>query len=509
MPSKKNIVDETIEKEIALEEVIENENIQQSTEEQVAVKPKRKRRTKKEMEEAKKLSQKVETYDAIDTDDEFSDDIDLDDFESDIGDIDDLDTDSLVDSSLNSQNDDDTQANDDRTIFDRVVEIGMSQGTISSDEIMKAFGDDYDISTIEKLYELFDAKGINVTEFADESKDIDDDMDDKMSPDSDAFVSQDVDDSSTSMDQVKMYLREIGKTPLLTQKEEQELARRYKEGDREARKKLIESNLRLVVNIAKKFIRKGLPLQDLIQEGNVGLCKATEKFDYSLNLKFSTYATWWIKQAITRAIADQSRSIRIPVHVTETLQTITKKSREIFQEKGREATQEELAEAANITVARVNEVQKAKIEPVSLEMTVGEEDDSRIGDFIEDKNAISPEDYTAKIMLSEAIQEMLNTALTERERLVIKMKYGLQLTDDEIDRILEFYNNNPNEPNKEQCDRDSIIAIFGINTGKQCTLEEVGKVFHITRERIRQIEAKAIKKLDTAKYRTKLIDYLS
>ena len=491
-------------KKVDVEEI--QEPIEEVTETE---KPKRKRRTKKEMEDAKKAEKDLGLgYDSgldvknLDIDDLSSD---LDDILGDeTDDLDDLDVDDLEESG-DSQNDDDSASGDEKSIFDRVYEMGMNQGTISSDEIMKAFGDDYDIVLIEKLYEMFEEKGVIVTEFADESKDIDDDNDEKMPPDSEQFMSNEAeDDTTSSMDQVKMYLREIGKTPLLSQKEEQELAKRYKEGDMEARKKLIESNLRLVVNIAKKFIRKGLPLQDLIQEGNVGLCKATEKFDYSLNLKFSTYATWWIKQAITRAIADQSRSIRIPVHVTETLQTITKKSREIFQEKGREATPEELAAAANITVARVNEVQKAKIEPVSLEMTVGEEDDSRIGDFIEDKNAISPEDYTAKIMLSEAIQEMLNAALTERERLVIKMRYGIQLTDSEIEKITECYNGKDN-----YCTKEEIVNMFGVNTGKQCTLEEVGEIFHITRERIRQIESKAIKKLDTAKYRTKLVDYLS
>ncbi|MCR5458193.1 MAG: RNA polymerase sigma factor RpoD [Clostridiales bacterium] len=337
---------------------------------------------------------------------------------------------------------------------------------------MAAFGDDYDMDQVEKLYETLDGLGYEVTDFFDESLDDEENLE---SEGFDAELEKDIiniglENDNSNTDPVKMYLTEIGKTPLLTQEQEQELARRYSEGDMDAREELIKSNLRLVVSIARRYVGKGLPLLDLIQEGNLGLMKAIDKFDYTLNLKFSTYATWWIRQAITRAIADQSRTIRIPVHVTETLQSVSKVARQKFQENGCEPTPEEIAKELGISVQRVNEVMKAKQEPISLEMTVGEEDDSKIGDFIEDKESPAPDEVTAYSMLKEQLNEVLHT-LTPREEVVLKLR-------------------------------------FGLDDGRPRTLEEVGALFNITRERIRQIEAKALRKMRLPSRANKLKDFL-
>ena len=271
-------------------------------------------------------------------------------------------------------------------------------------------------------------------------------------------------------DPVRMYLREIGKIPLLTFDEELELAKRILEGDEEAKQKLAESNLRLVVSIAKKYVGRGMLFLDLIQEGNMGLIKAVEKFDYTKGFKFSTYATWWIRQAITRAIADQARTIRIPVHMVETINKLIRTSRHLLQQLGREPSPEEIAQEMEIPVEKVVEIQKIAQDPVSLETPIGEEDDSHLGDFIQDDDSPAPQDSAAYTMLREQLEEVMNT-LTPREAKVLKLRFGLE-------------------------------------DGKSRTLEEVGREFKVTRERIRQIEAKALRKLRHPSRSKKLRDYM-
>ena len=272
-------------------------------------------------------------------------------------------------------------------------------------------------------------------------------------------------------DPVRMYLREIGKIPLLTYEEELDLAKKVLEGDEEAKQKLAESNLRLVVSIAKKYVGRGMLFLDLIQEGNMGLIKAVEKFDYTKGFKFSTYATWWIRQAITRAIADQARTIRIPVHMVETINKLIRTSRHLLQQLGREPTQEEIAEEMEMPVEKVMEIQKIAQDPVSLETPIGEEDDSHLGDFIKDEDSPEPQDSAAYTLLKEQLEEVMST-LTPREAKVLKLRFGLE-------------------------------------DGKARTLEEVGKEFKVTRERIRQIEAKALRKLRHPSRSKKLKDYMS
>ena len=280
-----------------------------------------------------------------------------------------------------------------------------------------------------------------------------------------------VPDSVNIEDPVRMYLKEIGKVPLLTAEEEIELAKRMENGDEEAKKRLAEANLRLVVSIAKRYVGRGMLFLDLIQEGNLGLIKAVEKFDYRKGFKFSTYATWWIRQAITRAIADQARTIRIPVHMVETINKLVRVSRQLLQELGREPTPEEIAERMDIPVERVREIIKISQEPVSLETPIGEEEDSHLGDFIQDDNVPVPADAAAFTLLKEQLQEVLGT-LTEREQKVLRLR-------------------------------------FGLDDGRARTLEEVGKEFNVTRERIRQIEAKALRKLRHPSRSKKLRDFLN
>ena len=277
-------------------------------------------------------------------------------------------------------------------------------------------------------------------------------------------------DSVNIEDPVRMYLKEIGKVPLLTAEEEIELAQRMEEGDEDAKKRLAEANLRLVVSIAKRYVGRGMLFLDLIQEGNLGLIKAVEKFDYRKGFKFSTYATWWIRQAITRAIADQARTIRIPVHMVETINKLVRVSRQLLQELGREPTPEEIAEQMEIPVERVREIIKISQEPVSLETPIGEEEDSHLGDFIQDDNVPVPAEAAAFTLLKEQLDEVLGT-LTEREQKVLRLRFGLK-------------------------------------DGRARTLEEVGKEFNVTRERIRQIEAKALRKLRHPSRSRKLKDYL-
>ena len=272
-------------------------------------------------------------------------------------------------------------------------------------------------------------------------------------------------------DPVRMYLREIGRIPLLTFDQELELAKKILEGDEEAKQKLAESNLRLVVSIAKKYVGRGMLFLDLIQEGNMGLIKAVEKFDYTKGFKFSTYATWWIRQAITRAIADQARTIRIPVHMVETINKLIRTSRHLLQQLGREPTPEEIAGEMEIPVEKVMEIQKIAQDPVSLETPIGEEDDSHLGDFIQDEDSPAPQDSAAYTMLKEQLEDVMTT-LTPREAKVLKLRFGLE-------------------------------------DGKARTLEEVGRVFDVTRERIRQIEAKALRKLRHPSRSKKLRDYMN
>jgi len=279
-----------------------------------------------------------------------------------------------------------------------------------------------------------------------------------------------VPDGISLEDPVRMYLKEIGKVPLLSAEEEIELARKISEGDEEAKKRLVEANLRLVVSIAKKYVGRGMQFLDLIQEGNLGLIKAAEKFDYNKGYKFSTYATWWIRQAITRAMADQARTIRIPVHMTETINKVIRISRQLLQEHGSEPTPEEIAAQMDMPVEKVREIMKLSQEPVSLETPVGEEDDSHLGDFLQDELAPMPADAAAFTLLREQLLEVLET-LTEREQKVIRLRFGLE-------------------------------------DGHPRTLEEVGKTFQVTRERIRQIEAKALRKLRHPSRSRKLKDYL-
>ena len=305
-------------------------------------------------------------------------------------------------------------------------------------------------------------------------------------------------------DPVRMYLKEIGKVPLLSAEEEIELAKKMEMGDEEAKKRLAEANLRLVVSIAKRYVGRGMLFLDLIQEGNLGLIKAVEKFDYRKGYKFSTYATWWIRQAITRAIADQARTIRIPVHMVETINKLIRVSRQLLQELGREPAPEEIAEEMNMPVDRVREILKISQEPVSLETPIGEEEDSHLGDFIQDDNVPVPADAAAFTLLKEQLVEVLGT-LTDREQKVLRLRFGL---DDGRARTLE-------EVGKEfSVTRERIRQIEAKalrklrHPSRARTLEEVGKEFSVTRERIRQIEAKALRKLRHPSRSRKLKDYL-
>ena len=298
------------------------------------------------------------------------------------------------------------------------------------------------------------------------------DIDDDIEEDSEENIEEDLSvmEGADITDPVRQYLKTIGQVRLLTMEEEQKIAKRISEGDPEAKKELIEANLRLVVSIAKKYVGRGLPLLDLIQEGNIGLMKAVDKFEYEKGFKFSTYATWWIRQAITRAIADQARTIRIPVHMVETINKLIRVSRQLLQELGREPTPEEIAEEMKMPVERVREILKISQEPVSLETPIGEEEDSHLGDFIKDDNVPVPADAATFTLLKEQLEEVLGT-LTEREQKVLTLRFGLE-------------------------------------DGRARTLEEVGKEFNVTRERIRQIEAKALRKLRHPSRSRKLKDYL-
>ena len=327
---------------------------------------------------------------------------------------------------------------------------------------------------IEKVIEHLEKSGIDVLRITnDDDDDVIDDEEIMLSEEDEVDMENidlSVPDGISIEDPVRMYLKEIGKVPLLSAEEEIELAQRMEEGDEDAKKRLAEANLRLVVSIAKRYVGRGMLFLDLIQEGNLGLIKAVEKFDYRKGYKFSTYATWWIRQAITRAIADQARTIRIPVHMVETINKLIRVSRQLLQELGREPTPEEIAAEMNMPVDRVREILKISQEPVSLETPIGEEEDSHLGDFIQDDNVPVPSDAAAFTLLKEQLVEVLGT-LTEREQKVLRLR-------------------------------------FGLDDGRARTLEEVGKEFNVTRERIRQIEAKALRKLRHPSRSRKLKDYL-
>ena len=353
-------------------------------------------------------------------------------------------------------------ASDFSTILQKLENLAnTSNNSISSLDVMNIIEEqDGDPDMVDKLFDELEAKGIAIVA--------------ETSVEDEAIRDLNLDASATDGagmdDPVRMYLKEIGKVPLLTAEQEQELAQRMLEGDEDAKSQLIEANLRLVVSIAKRYLGRGMQFLDLIQEGNLGLIKAVDKFDHSKGFKFSTYATWWIRQAITRAIADQARTIRIPVHMVETINRLVREQRALIQELGREPTVEEIAERMNLSVEKVREIQKISQEPVSLEKPIGEEEDSHLGDFIPDDDAMSPADQVAYTLLKEQLLDAMK-GLTAREEKVLRLR-------------------------------------FGLDDGRQRTLEEVGKEFNVTRERIRQIEAKALRKLRHPSRSKKLKDYI-
>ena len=355
-----------------------------------------------------------------------------------------------------------------------LVALGKKKKSILEiQEINEVFSDmELEAEQMEKIFEYLESQNIDVLRISPDTDDADDV--EILLTDEDEVDMEKIDlsvpDGISIEDPVRMYLKEIGKVPLLSAEEEIELAKRMAEGDEDAKKRLAEANLRLVVSIAKRYVGRGMLFLDLIQEGNLGLIKAVEKFDYQKGFKFSTYATWWIRQAITRAIADQARTIRIPVHMVETINKLIRVSRQLLQELGREPLPEEIAEELDMPVERVREILKISQEPVSLETPIGEEEDSHLGDFIQDDNVPVPAEAAAATLLKEHLGEVLDT-LTDREQKVLRLR-------------------------------------FGMNDGRARTLEEVGKEFDVTRERIRQIEAKALRKLRHPSRSRKLRDYL-
>ena len=356
----------------------------------------------------------------------------------------------------------------------QLLDVAKKKKNVLEYTEINQFFSDMELSTekIELIYEYLEQNGVDILTIPqddDDDADIADLADIEDDIDIDAEMTSALEGVSIE-DPVRMYLKEIGKVPLLSAEEEIELAQRMEEGDEAAKKKLAEANLRLVVSIAKRYVGRGMLFLDLIQEGNLGLIKAVEKFDYHKGYKFSTYATWWIRQAITRAIADQARTIRIPVHMVETINKLIRVSRQLLQELGREPSPEEIAEEMNMPVDRVREILKISQEPVSLETPIGEEEDSHLGDFIQDENVPVPAEAAAFTLLKEQLVEVLGT-LTEREQKVLCLRFGLE-------------------------------------DGKARTLEEVGKEFNVTRERIRQIEAKALRKLRHPSRSRKLKDFL-
>ena len=357
---------------------------------------------------------------------------------------------------------------DKKTVIKDLLELGKSKGQLSTKEILDALGElDFDPEQIEKFYDTLESQGVEIVE----------DFDDITIDDEELAKAEGIElepgmgaDGVAIDDPVKVYLKEIGRVPLLTPDEEVDLAVRISNGDEAAKKRLSEANLRLVVSIAKRYLGRGMQFLDLIQEGNLGLIKAVEKFDYTKGFKFSTYATWWIRQAITRAIADQARTIRIPVHMVETINKVRKVSSQLLHANGREPSAEEVAEELDMPVDKVREIMRVAQEPVSLETPIGEEEDSHLGDFIPDDDAPAPADAASHTLLKETLSSVLDS-LTPREEKVLRLRFGLE-------------------------------------DGRSRTLEEVGKEFNVTRERIRQIEAKALRKLRHPSRSKKLKDFL-
>ena len=357
---------------------------------------------------------------------------------------------------------------DKKTVIKDLLELGKSKGQLSTKEILDALGElDFDPEQIEKFYDTLESQGVEIVE----------DFDDITIDDEELAKAEGIElepgmsaDGVAIDDPVKVYLKEIGRVPLLTPDEEVDLAVRISNGDEAAKKRLSEANLRLVVSIAKRYLGRGMQFLDLIQEGNLGLIKAVEKFDYTKGFKFSTYATWWIRQAITRAIADQARTIRIPVHMVETINKVKKVSSQLLHANGREPSAEEVAEELDMPVDKVREIMRVAQEPVSLETPIGEEEDSHLGDFIPDDDAPAPADAASHTLLKETLSSVLDS-LTPREEKVLRLRFGLE-------------------------------------DGRSRTLEEVGKEFNVTRERIRQIEAKALRKLRHPSRSKKLKDFL-
>ena len=360
-----------------------------------------------------------------------------------------------------------------KELMRRMTELLKNRTEVSYGEILEVFNDcDLSVQDMEDIYDVLAQHGIeltNETELEDEEPN-DEQIKELEQEDNLVDLDFSVPDGVAIDDPVRMYLKEIGRVPLLSAQDEVDLARQMEEGNEAAKRGLIESNLRLVVSIAKRYVGRGMLFLDLIQEGNLGLIKAVEKFDYRKGYKFSTYATWWIRQAITRAIADQARTIRIPVHMVETINKLNRVQRALIQELGRDPLPEEIARRMGVSVDRVREISKISQEPVSLETPIGEEEDSHLGDFIEDEEALAPAEAASFFLLREQLDDVLNT-LTPREKKVLQLR-------------------------------------FGLNDGRSRTLEEVGNVFGVTRERIRQIEAKALRKLRHPSSSKKLKDYL-
>ena len=359
---------------------------------------------------------------------------------------------------------------DKKSILKELIDLGKQKGSITNQDILDAIGElDFEPEKLEKLYDAIEAQGIEIVEDMGEIKIDDIELSYEESKEENGGGSS-TEQNITIDDPVKVYLKEIGRVPLLTSEEEVELAIRISDGDVHAKQRLSEANLRLVVSIAKRYLGRGMQFLDLIQEGNLGLIKAVEKFDYTKGFKFSTYATWWIRQAITRAIADQARTIRIPVHMVETINKVKKVQSQLLHQNGHEPSPDEIAEEIDMPVDKVREIMRVAQEPVSLETPIGEEEDSHLGDFIPDNDAPAPADAASHTMLREQLSDVLST-LTPREEKVLRLRFGLE-------------------------------------DGRSRTLEEVGKEFNVTRERIRQIEAKALRKLRHPSRSRKLKDYL-
>ncbi|MDQ5983220.1 MAG: RNA polymerase sigma factor SigA [Eubacteriales bacterium SKADARSKE-1] len=364
---------------------------------------------------------------------------------------------------------------DKKVVVQELMDKGKAKGHINTKEILDAMGDfDFEPEQLEQIYDSMESNGIEIIEDLSDIKDDDIDLTEEIAEDHEIADLQESMETysalSTVDDPVKVYLKEIGRVPLLSMEEEMVLAKKISEGDEAAKQKLSEANLRLVVSIAKRYLGRGMHFLDLIQEGNLGLIKAVEKFDYTKGFKFSTYATWWIRQAITRAISDQARTIRIPVHMVETINRIKKASSQLLHKNGHEPTADEIAEELKMPVEKIRKIMRIAQEPVSLEVPIGEEEDSHLGDFIPDEDALAPVEAASHSLLREQLLDVIYT-LTPREGKVLRLRFGLE-------------------------------------DGKARTLEEVGKEFNVTRERIRQIEAKALRKLRHPSRSRKLKDFL-